>query len=496
METKKHFKETYKILRKLDRQKLSNWMMQSGYYPESYVLPPYFRVDKFQLLKKEIYQVNKNGTGYKYGVNSSKLLNISFPNSHLTDREFGIIHPSLYHDIVFNIVKNWDFIVDHLFKGKRKIFSYSFPVPITSKSKISTKRQERMIYEYIEMAEKDLLIDSINFKYVVHIDIKNFYPSIYTHSIPWALHGHNSRKPKNYSEFGHKLDKLFHYANDRCTNGIPIGPVVSDLIAEIILSSIDKSVILPKGSFGVRFKDDYRILCKTKSEGSQIIKNIQKELKKFNLHINESKTDILELPDGLFRPWIVEYASYSFRGRKISLKEFGFIYSKVIQINKKYPSKGIIDKFLGEIVSNDNFDLNVILKTDKDRKKFISLVWSLARVRPKSFASILGIIEYFTANLSLKKYIELFIKNDFIFYSSDDNEDVFMAIWLHYFMKTNCIKAGVLGKKEHDFWEVLRLGKKRMFSLPLHEKCWSFYEPIKGNKKFGTINENVILFQG
>ncbi|MFM6127183.1 MAG: hypothetical protein ACKPBV_00235 [Sphaerospermopsis kisseleviana] len=29
---------------------------------------------------------------------------------------------------------------------------------------------------------------AFQYKYLIKTDIKNFYPSIYTHSIPWALH--------------------------------------------------------------------------------------------------------------------------------------------------------------------------------------------------------------------------------------------------------------------------------------------------------------------
>ena len=37
------------------------------------------------------------------------------------------------------------------------------------------------------MAEKDLIADAYNYEYVVHSDIKNFYPSIYTHTLSWAF---------------------------------------------------------------------------------------------------------------------------------------------------------------------------------------------------------------------------------------------------------------------------------------------------------------------
>ena len=45
-----------------------------------------------------------------------------------------------------------------------------------------------MIYEFLEMAENDLVADAHRFNYFIETDIKNFYPAIYTHSLAWALH--------------------------------------------------------------------------------------------------------------------------------------------------------------------------------------------------------------------------------------------------------------------------------------------------------------------
>ena len=186
-----------------------------------------------------------------------------------------------------------------------------------------------MIYEFIEMAENDLVAEAHKFKYIVKTDIKNFYPSIYTHSISWALHGKkDGRKDRStYALLGSKLDKLFQSANDGCTNGLPIGPAVSDLVSDLILAAVDRetSKELKKKSvefIGVRFKDDYRFLCNSKTEAETIIKTLQAQLRQFNLNLNEGKSDIKELPEGLFRPWTSDYHKFSLRyKRKIGRSE-------------------------------------------------------------------------------------------------------------------------------------------------------------------------------
>ena len=46
----KHFIETLNLLKKIDKTKIGKWLLEQGYYPEQYVVPPSFRVEKFDLL--------------------------------------------------------------------------------------------------------------------------------------------------------------------------------------------------------------------------------------------------------------------------------------------------------------------------------------------------------------------------------------------------------------------------------------------------------------
>jgi len=84
----------------------------------------------------------------------------------------------------------------------------------------------------------------MDFDYVVHTDIVNCYGSIYTHSIPRALHGKEEAKKgrNNKNLLGNKIDKLMQDMNYGQTNGIPQGSVLSDFIAEIVMGCIDSKL--------------------------------------------------------------------------------------------------------------------------------------------------------------------------------------------------------------------------------------------------------------
>ena len=436
-----HFTKTKELTQKISKDKIAEWLLREGYYPEQYVLPPCFCVKEFSLRIDPYFKVTPDNGKKRYRVTRSDLLSIFFPKSHLTDRVFGIMEPQIYHDIVFHLMNNWDFVQGKVFHEDILLFSYSFPIPVTEDTlgDLGTLRSGRMIYEYIEMAENDLIADAHRFQYIITTDIKNFYPSIYTHSLSWALHEKElARRDDEYDLFGNKIDKLLQYANDRCTNGLAIGPVVSDLAAEILLAVIDRNCSndLRRIDFlGVRFKDDYKVLCQSRSDADQIIKTLQRHMRMYNLNLNEGKTTVKELPEGIFRPWILEYQPFSFKKEdEISYRKFETTLLEVLKIDSKYPDTGIIDKFLSELITKD-YQLKVSLE-EKQWLKAISLLFMLKKRRAKSFPLILAIME-----LMIKKYNENPKLKDTIIYNigkhlQDKSDELYDALWIVYFLKS------------------------------------------------------------
>ncbi len=145
----KHIRKTEKLLRAIEKSKIAAWLLNEGYFPEQYVLPPTFKVSNYHL-GDAIKNTDINNLARR------EIVSISYPKTLLTSREFGIQHPSNYHDIVLLLINNWDVIVDLLFDKKNKIHSYSFPIPVNAKDEgnLSPLRSGRMIYEWIAMAEK------------------------------------------------------------------------------------------------------------------------------------------------------------------------------------------------------------------------------------------------------------------------------------------------------------------------------------------------------
>ncbi len=300
---------------------------------------------------------------------------------------------------------------------------------------------------------------SIAYRYshLVKTDIKNFYPSLYTHSIAWALHGKKvARKERqNFNLLGNRLDRLFQRANDSCTNGIAVGPAVCDIVAEILASAVDIDVTASLRDSGVkwagfRFKDDYRFLVRSEAEGRTVIKHLQSSLKKYNLEINDTKTSTHTLPDGLFREWSSMYFAAHPRGcRKFSWKQFRELYLAVLRIDRQCPGTGVIDRFLADVITKQGN-----LKTSvgsKNLSRVLSMLLMLGSLRVKAFPKVMAIIEGVIRSSfgklhhdEIVEYLDSYLQE----LSEDEERNKYLIAWIGYFFVSNGLKGRLSSKPD------------------------------------------------
>ena len=154
-------------------------------------------------------------------------------------------------------------------------------------------------------------------RYILKTDITSFYPSIYTHSIPWALHSKAVAKANRGPNalLGNQLDKIVREGQYGQTMGIPIGPDTSFIIAEMLLSSVDeeffgrmqKEGIEPRG---FRSYDDFEFGFTTRAESEAAVASLQRILSDYELQLNPRKTAIIELPVPLEAEWVSELRTF------------------------------------------------------------------------------------------------------------------------------------------------------------------------------------------
>jgi hypothetical protein len=54
-----HFKETKDLLKDIPSKDIANWILNHGYFPEQYILPPSFQVSNFTLQTEAYKKLDK-----------------------------------------------------------------------------------------------------------------------------------------------------------------------------------------------------------------------------------------------------------------------------------------------------------------------------------------------------------------------------------------------------------------------------------------------------
>ncbi|MDI2077879.1 RNA-directed DNA polymerase [Bradyrhizobium sp. Mp27] len=187
-------------------------------------------------------------------------------------------------------------------------------------------------------------------------DISKCFSSIYSHTLAWAVkdvqHGKESTSAVS---FANDFDSLMQYANYNETNGIPVGAELSRIFAEIILQSVEASVLrklethLVYGSDFVirRYIDDYTIFANKHDVLDAVQRAIADALLLFNLHLNESKTFTKARPLQTRRSQIIS-------GAAPAVQKFRDAVHEVDQSNHTFVPKRIRDpRALVRSFSND-----------------------------------------------------------------------------------------------------------------------------------------------
>jgi hypothetical protein len=175
-------------------------------------------------------------------------------------------------------------------------------------------------------------------------DLATFYPSIYTHSIPWAIHGKQVARSKRAKKwFGNQLDIWMRETQDRQTGGIPIGPDTSFVIAEVIASRLDQKLEKQLGTplHGVRYIDDYHLYFKSRSEAERGLAALHTVAQSYELQLNGLKTEIIELPEPIEPAWKTDLRLLRIRSdaRATGIKAF---FDRASALAREFPTDSVL----------------------------------------------------------------------------------------------------------------------------------------------------------
>ncbi len=254
-------------------------------------------------------------------------------------RELAIPNPIHFGLLVECIIANWTEI-SKLTKSKLSLTS---PTPAAEGRAIS-----RLFS--LEILPKRRAEVRSQGSFVLKADVARFYPSIYTHSVPWAAHGKSFAKVnRDLRHWGNKVDLLLRNCQDGQTNGIPVGPDTSLVISELLLARIDKK-LTSRRIRGLRYMDDYELIFKSEEQALEARSKLQEALLEFQLDLGAAKTIIQPLPQVLEESWVsslnlFELSQFSpyFETQIIRF------FDKAFEFARSYPREGVLKYAAGRV---------------------------------------------------------------------------------------------------------------------------------------------------
>jgi hypothetical protein len=222
----------------------------------------------------------------------------SVPKRKHLRRRLAIPNPRHQAILCLEVAANWPYL--------RKICEES-PISLTAPRLSSSRAIEGSHGRQGIASERAMR--SIGARYLLQTDFARFYPSIYTHSVPWAIHGKNeARADKKFELCGNRLDLWVRETQDKQTSGIPIGPDTSFLMAEVIASRIDAELQrqVSRPLRGTRYIDDYHLCFGTLAEAETALSGLHRVAAGYELEVNDAQTEIIELPEPLEPSWKTE----------------------------------------------------------------------------------------------------------------------------------------------------------------------------------------------
>ena len=436
----------------------------------------------------ELAEISKERNAQSNSENINYKLFIS-KGAKFTWRPVSMIHPIAYVDLVNFLTKEdvWDFVVKCFrdFSSNPKIICSSIPVKSNNANTLDKGEQISAWWHKFEQEQIKLALE---YEYCIHTDITDCYPSIYTHSIAWAIHGRQEAKRERKNKdskgnimVGNCLDAKIKNLQNGQTNGIPQGSVVMDFIAEIVLGYADlllseqiEKLNLNNENYKIlRYRDDYRIFGNKLEIVEKIMKLLTETLMALNLKINSNKTFLCKdivldsiKPEKLY--WTEKKNSFynlSTQKHLLQIKLFA----------DKFPNSGQLLLALTEFYK---FRIYNLTQTQNDIEQLLSITISIMKKNPRAIVQCVTIVAKLLSLID-ESEVEKVVNQIINKYALSSNLD-YIELWLQRitvvinrdfeFKSLLCKK--ISNPEGHTLWnsEWLKKGKKLDESTLIDQK--------------------------
>ena len=131
------------------------------------------------------------------------------------------------------------------------------------------------------------MASSGKYSHCLRLDVANYYERIYQHKLRHLLDRYNVP-----GVIATALGSLLRKLSNGDSHGIPQGHWASDYLGRIYLLYLDEH-LLARGTYAVRYVDDYRIFCRSEHEAHLLLKECVGLLRTLGLNVQPNKTSIV-----------------------------------------------------------------------------------------------------------------------------------------------------------------------------------------------------------
>ncbi len=413
-------------------------LISKGYFPRE--LPPPFNTKEFAAK----YNLIKNILKGAIANEPSRCVTYSIAKIGLIRKLIQIPNPMHQAKLCEVIIDNW-IDIEKIYKHSN--FSFSRP-------KISGDRAANP-GKFKDFLRKGFLT-SYSYNYELKTDISKYYPTIYTHSIPWAMHGKSVAKksPKKNTLLGNKIDECVRQTMYGQTIGLPIGPDTSLIISELIGCSIDTQLMsLMPGLKGYRYIDDMYFYFHSLSDAESGLLQLQRTLKEYELQINAEKTKIRKLPIGIEQEWAIHLRAFIFRETEFTqYNDIISFFSMSFDLANKFPNEYVLSYTIEKIK-------RINLLSDKNYELLETMFLKTMIAEPSTIKEVFRFLFTYHSKADIKKIEKVLF--DFIIYHCQRANDYELS-WALWIAKTFKIKipkiiSELLSKSEDVISNIITL---------------------------------------
>lgn len=397
----------------LTNEEAKNYFLKaSSYFKED--LPSYIC---FESILKDVAKVLDGNTYTAFkssnpndcpGVNYSLIAN---KDGRLAWRPFELMHPAIYVSLI-NVIcdsGNWKLITERLSNFEGGVVECCSAPAVSLDNQTDTATQ---VMNWWQKVEQQSVTYSLEYNHILHTDVTDCYGALYTHSIPWALHGMEEAKDNKSKDslLGNKIDSHIRASRYGQTNGILQGSVLMDFIAEIVLGYVDELIndeLKKVNDFRIlRYRDDYRIFANSDERAEFILKTVSDKLRAVGMKLGVAKTfSSRNVVEGSIKPDKLA---------GIELQDLGKDNAKTVQkqllrlhsFGQRFPNSGALRRLVGEFHTNISKQTN----TPDDLKVQVAIATDIAFVSPATFPAVAGILSHLISLSPIEEKANLWTK--------------------------------------------------------------------------------------